>query len=112
MPVARRKSKVASTPPGCPLLACMSLLGGAWTPNIIWYLAASPRRFSELAEDIGGISAKVLTARLRRMEQTGIVIRRVRPTSPPTVEYSLSDLGHELRPAIEAIVKVGLKLRL
>ena len=111
MAVARRKSKVKTPPPACPLLACMELLGGAWTPNIIWHLSGDPRRFSELIQDVDGISAKVLTTRLRRMEKTGLVIREVKPTSPPTVEYSLSELGKELQPAIEAIVKVGLRLR-
>lgn len=108
----RRKNKVA--PPcadDCPLMACMKLVGGAWTPNIIWYLRDSPRRFSELKEDIEGISAKVLTARLRRMEKDGLVVREVVPTSPPSVEYSLTPLGKELRPAIEAIARVGEKLR-
>jgi DNA-binding HxlR family transcriptional regulator len=89
----------------------MNLIGGAWTPNIFFYLKAGPRRFSELRDAIGGISAKVLTQRLRRLEEDGLVLRQVVPTSPPTVEYSLTDLGNELRPAIEAIVRVGEKLR-
>ena len=113
MSVPRRKSKVSHPPLAqCPLRTCMLLIGGAWTPNIIWYLAENPRRFSELMEDIDGISPKVLTTRLRKMEEEGIVLREVRPTSPPTVEYSLSALGRELRPAIEAIVSVGQRLRL
>jgi len=61
--------------------------------------------------DIPGVSPKVFTARLKRLEQSGILIRRVIPTSPPTVEYSLTDLGQELTPAIEAIVQVGHKLK-
>jgi DNA-binding HxlR family transcriptional regulator len=61
--------------------------------------------------DIPGVSPKVFTARLKRLEQSGILIRRVMPTSPPTVEYSLTDLGQELTPAIEAIVQVGHKLK-
>jgi DNA-binding HxlR family transcriptional regulator len=89
----------------------MDLIGGAWTPNIIWFLTENPRRFSELIDDIGEISPKVLTTRLRKMEASGIVVRQVRPTSPPTVEYSLSELGRELLPAIKSIVNVGMKLR-
>jgi DNA-binding HxlR family transcriptional regulator len=61
--------------------------------------------------DIPGVSPKVFTARLKRLEQSGILIRRVIPTSPPTVEYSLTDLGQEFTPAIEAIVQVGHKLK-
>lgn len=108
----RRKSKVASPcESDCPLTACMKLVGGAWTPNIIWYLRDDPRRFSELKDDIKGVSSKVLTERLRRLEKDGLILREVVPSSPPTVEYSLTSLGRELRPAIEAIVKVGEKLR-
>ena len=111
MAVKRRKSSVPSPPVGCPLTACMKLLGGAWTPNVIWYLRSEPRRFSELMADIPGVSPKVFSARLKRLEKDGILIRRVVPTSPPTVEYSLTDLGQELTPAIEAIVQVGHKLK-
>lgn len=107
----RRKSTVAPPASLCPLKTCLHILGGTWTPNIVWYLKGEPRRFSELKDDIGGISAKVLTEKLRRLESEGIVERKVVPTSPPTVEYFLTDVGLELTPAIEAIVKVGMKLR-
>jgi DNA-binding HxlR family transcriptional regulator len=75
--------------------------------NIIWYLREGHRRFGELKGDLVGISAKTLTARLRRMEADGLVTRDVRPTSPPTVEYALTTFGRRLLPAIEAIVQVG-----
>jgi DNA-binding HxlR family transcriptional regulator len=104
-----RKNKVP--PPACPLTECMSLLTGAWTPNVIWYLSDSQRRFSELRRDIPRISAKVLSTRLRELEEKGVIMRRVVPTSPPLVEYALTELGRELIPAINAIVSVGLKLK-
>jgi DNA-binding HxlR family transcriptional regulator len=53
----------------------------------------------------------MLTARLRELEEKGVVRREVVPTSPPSVEYSLSPLGRELIPVIDAIVRVGTKLR-
>jgi DNA-binding HxlR family transcriptional regulator len=84
---------------------------GTWTPNVIWYLREEPRRFSELMADIPGVSPKVFSARLKRLERDGILTRQVMPSSPPTVEYALTDLGHELTPAIEAIVQVGHKLK-
>src|SRR5258708_35334006 len=110
MALQRRKSKVSEPPPACPLTECMKLLGGAWTPNLIWYLSAGPRRFGELRTDIPRISAKVLSARLRVLEGKGVLHRRVVPTSPPSVAYSLSELGEELIPVIRAIVKVGSRL--
>lgn len=98
-------------PPTCPLVECMSLLGGAWTPNLVWHLSGGPRRFSELRADVTGISAKVLSARLRALEERGVISREVVPSTPPTVEYALTDLGLELMPVIRAIVKVGHKLK-
>jgi DNA-binding HxlR family transcriptional regulator len=104
-----RKSKVQQIST-CPLTECMKLLGGVWTPNLVWYLSGGARRFGELRADIPRISAKVLSARLRSLEDKGVVSRAVMPTSPPSVEYALTDLGRELLPVIEAIVKVGSKL--
>jgi DNA-binding HxlR family transcriptional regulator len=107
----RRRNHVPQPPESCPLSECLSIIGGAWTPNIIWYLSQQPRRFSELKGDIPGISAKVLSARLKKLEAEGVVRREVLSTSPPSVEYSLSALGQELKPAIEAIVAVGHRLK-
>jgi len=106
-----RKSKVDPPPGECPLSNCMKFIRGTWTPHIIWYLKATPRRFSELKGDINGISAKVLSTRLKELEEAGVVLREVMDTSPPTVEYSLTELGRELQPAIVAIVNVGMKLK-
>ena len=89
----------------------MKLIGGAWTPNIIWYLSGGARRFSELKEDITPVSAKVLSTRLKELEAKGVVERVVVATSPPTVEYSLTDLGQQLVPAISRIVMLGKMLK-
>ena len=107
-----RKNKSPEIPNNCPLSACMDAIGGAWTANILWYLRGGPRRFSELRHDIPDISAKMLTVRLRELEKKYIVERSVLPTSPPSVEYCLTDLGHELMPAIEGIAAVGHKLKM
>lgn len=106
-----RKNLSPSPPPDCPLTECMGIIGGAWTVNVIWSLRAGPRRFNELRIDIPPISAKVLTTRLRELEDQGVVIRDVKPTSPPSVEYTLTELGAELVPAIESIVAVGHRLK-
>ena len=106
-----KKNKSVSPPESCPLTECMNILGGAWTANIVWYLSGGSRRFSELRVDVPKISAKVLTVRLRELEAKGVVLREVKPTSPPSVEYSLTALGSELVPAIDAIVSVGHRLK-
>jgi DNA-binding HxlR family transcriptional regulator len=89
---------------------CMALLGGAWTTNVIWQLSGRSRRFGELYRDMAGISPKMLTARLRDLEKKHVVIRKVAPSSPPSVEYALSELGKELVPVIDTIVRVGTRL--
>lgn len=111
MSLRLRKNRTPPPPPVCPLTECMSLLGGAWTPNVIWYLSSGPRRFGELRADIPPISAKVLSARLHELVSRGVILRRVIPSSPPSAEYELADLGRELLPAINAIVSVGMKLK-
>lgn len=106
-----RKNRAPKPLPACPLSECMALLGGAWTPNVIWYLSGGPRRFGELRADMPEVSAKVLTARLRDLEGKGVLTRQVMPTSPPSVEYALTELGLELMPAISAIVDIGHRLK-
>ncbi len=91
---------------------CMGLLGGQWTPELLWSISEGPRRFSELRRDSPFISAKVMTSRLRDLEQRGVLTRSVLATSPPTVEYALTPLGKELLPAIRSIVEVGSRLLL
>jgi DNA-binding HxlR family transcriptional regulator len=98
--------------PGCPMSKCMGLLGGLWTPEVLWSLSDGARRFSEVRRGVPGVSAKVLTSRLRDLERRGAVARTVVPTLPPTVEYRLTALGEELLPAIRSIVEVGSRLLL
>lgn len=109
MTLKRRKNRTQH--PMCPLSDCMAFIGGAWTPNIIWYLSSGPRRFSELRADIPLVSAKVLTQRLRELEERGILTRAVMDTSPPSVEYALTELGLEFMPVIQAITAVGQRLK-
>ena len=54
MSVPMRKNRVARPPDECPLTECMSVIGGAWKPHVIWYLRDNPRRFSELRRDAKG----------------------------------------------------------
>lgn len=106
-----RKSRAAAPPRDCALGECLALIGGAWTPHVIWHLAAGPRRFGELRHDMQGVTAKVLSGRLKDLRAKGVVLRAIRPTSPPSVEYELTALGRELVPAIQAIVDIGHRLK-
>lgn len=111
MALKLRKNRAAAQPETCNVGACMQVLGGAWTPNVIWFLSGGPRRFGELRRDIPAISAKMLSARLRALEEKGVVQRKVVPTTPPSTEYALTDLGQDYVPAILAIAEVGAKLK-
>lgn len=106
-----RKNRGAPPPERCNLTECMAVISGAWAANVIWHLREGPRRFSELRLDIPPVSPKVLSQRLRELQQRGVLERHVLPTSPPSVEYSLTPLGRQLIPALTAIVEVGHQLK-
>jgi len=110
-PMTPKQRKNRTPHPMCPVSDCVAFIGGAWTPNIIWYLSSGPRRFSELRLDIPLVSAKVLTQRLRELEERGLLSRAVIESSPPAVEYALTELGQEFMPVIRAIAEVGQRLK-
>ena len=103
-------TRTGKAPEPCPLAGAMQFLSGAWTPYIIGYLRERPRRFGDLKRDVGDVSAKVLTSRLRELETLGVVSRTVKPTSPPTVEYALTPLGIRLKPVLTASAEVAAHL--
>jgi DNA-binding HxlR family transcriptional regulator len=111
MSIKVRKNRSALPPPSCALSECMEIISGAWAPNVLWYLRAGPRRFGELRLDMPAISPKVLAQRLRELESRQLIDRTIQPTTPPSVEYSLTIFGQELVVALDAIVQVGHKLK-
>ncbi len=77
--------------------ALLDLLSNAWTINILEALKAhGTLRFGTIKEQVNGISGRVLTVRLKRMEEFGFVTRYSHPVSPPQVDYTLTDKGKEL----------------
>lgn len=74
----------------------LSRVGDKWSMLVVTYLGEEGMRFSELRRGIGNISQKMLTTSLRNLERDGFVKRTVLPTSPPRVDYELTDLGREL----------------
>jgi DNA-binding HxlR family transcriptional regulator len=88
----------------------MRLLAAAWTAHVIWYLREGERCFTELQTDISGVSAKVLTSSLRKLEREGVIERIARPTSPPTVWYALTPVGLELSMALANVVEIAQRL--
>lgn len=86
----------------CRARLAFDLIGNTWNAVVLWALRSGPRRPGELREEIGGISPKVLTETLRRLEHNGLVERRAYPEAPPRVEYGLTGLGRSLVPLIGA----------
>jgi DNA-binding HxlR family transcriptional regulator len=93
------------------LRRCMSLVAGAWSAEVLWYLRGGERCFSELQHDLTGVSSKVLTSRLRKLEAEGIVERLPKQTSPPTVWYALTPIGRELIEALEVVVEIAQRAK-
>lgn len=83
--------------------AAIRLLGKKWTGMIIRVLLGGPRRFSDFKRQIPTLSDRLLTERLRELEDHGILVREVFPDRPVTIEYRLSDKGRALEPVVEAI---------
>ncbi|BDD09671.1 putative HTH-type transcriptional regulator YkvN [Fulvitalea axinellae] len=81
----------------------MEYIGGKWKPLILFHLIGSPKRSGELQKSICGISNKVFTESIREMEYSGLVNRKVFPSVPPKVEYSLTELGNSLIPILKAM---------
>ena len=93
--------------PDCPVATTVQLIGNKWKLLIIRNLLVRPWRFNELHKNLEGISQKVLTESLRRMEADGIITRTVYAEVPPRVEYALSELGESMRPILDSMEQWG-----
>ena len=110
---AAEKAKVGSkAAKGCPMDSLLRLLMGPWTTYILWVLRSNgPTRFGELKRRVGGVSAKMLTERLRLLETAGVITRDYQPTIPPQVTYSLAQRGRELHPVLDQLNSIAARWR-
>ncbi len=95
----------------CPVRIAAELVGHKWTTLIIRDLLSGKKRYSELQRSIGGISPRMLAARLKELETAGLLTRMVFPTVPPTTEYELTPLGQRLENLISVLAEFGIALR-
>ncbi|MEW9094779.1 MAG: helix-turn-helix domain-containing protein [Clostridiaceae bacterium] len=92
----------------CPIEHTVDLIGHKWKVLILRNLMNNgTQRFNELNKGIKGISQKMLTQQLRKMESDGLIRRKVYPEVPPRVEYSLTELGQTLKPILDAMSHWG-----
>ena len=94
----------------CPMDYILRMLMGPWTTYIVYNLRTyGPQRFGELKRRVAGISAKMLTERLRTLEGAGLIKRDYEATIPPKVTYSLTPRGHELDEVLEKLGEVAVR---
>lgn len=100
-----RPDKSGPGRPGCcPYYhEAVELVGKRWTGAILRVLMDGPLRFSEIAQAVPELSDRLLSERMKELESRGIVERKVIPGPPLRVEYSLSRMGRELRPALSEL---------
>lgn len=102
-PEAAHAAAAGSRQP-CLIEPVLDIVFSRWTTPILWTLNAfGTQRFVELQRNIGTITPKVLTQRLRQLERDGLVIRTYFPEVPPRVEYQISDLGRTLAPLFASL---------
>jgi DNA-binding HxlR family transcriptional regulator len=89
--------------------AALSLLDSKWSVAVIILLASGMRRHARLVDNIPGLSKKVLTATLRKLEQRGIVARHVYAESPVRIEYALTPFGWQLTEPLMALYEWAMQ---
>src|ERR1044071_4110249 len=86
-------------------------VGDKWSVLIITMLGDGPRRFNELKRMVNGVSQRMLTLSLRGLERDGLITRTVTPSTPPRVDYELTELGRSLLGTVSALSAWALNNR-
>jgi len=88
----------------CPVARTLDIIGERWSVLILRDLfLQGPRKFQDFERSLSGISPNTLSARLKRLEEDGIIERRFYAEHPPRAEYLLTPKGRELGPAMKAL---------
>jgi DNA-binding HxlR family transcriptional regulator len=96
--VSQRNATVTVPPKAevCAISEVLDHVAGKWSIGIVIAAADGPIRFTELERTVEGISRRMLTLNLRKLERDGLLIRTVYPTVPPKVDYRLTGIAEEL----------------
>lgn len=87
----------------CPYVTVQKLLTGKWTLLILYHLSQKTMRFNELQRALPRLTQATLTKQLHKMQENGLIERKVYNQIPPKVEYSLSRLGRNFEPVLQAV---------
>ena len=90
-------------PAKCDLGLAVEVMAARWKGDILWFLRAGPKRFTELRALIPAVSPKVLTQKLRELESHGLVARTQHAEIPPRVEYAMTPIGDSVIPILDAL---------
>ncbi len=93
--------------PGDPVARALAILGGRWTFGLVVVLLGGPLRFGQIKAALPGISANILTIRLRTLESAGVIEKRSTGSNGGGGSYALTDWGMELRATYGAITNWG-----
>jgi len=94
----------------CAISGLLELLARPWTMQILWYLENNgPLRFGALKSKVEGISARVLTERLRMLEESGFIFRHYEQTIPPKVTYGITERMNDLSKVFQQLELVARK---
>ncbi|MFE9624007.1 winged helix-turn-helix transcriptional regulator [Streptomyces sp. NPDC006527] len=104
--MSQRHTRVAEAvrDEACPVTEVLDRVAGKWSIGILIAAAHGPVRFTELERAVNGISRRMLTLTLRRLERDGLLIRTVYPTVPPKVDYRLTPMARELCTTLTGLV--------
>lgn len=91
--------------PQCPIRDVLDRLGDRWTLLVLMELQAATLRFSAIKKQIPDISPRMLAQTLRQLEYDGLVARKIYPTIPPKVEYTLTPLGRSILKPVGALIE-------
>ena len=100
-----RLKQMAFQRSACPVACALDIIGDKWTMLVIRDMLRGKSRFSEFMESEEGIKTNILTDRLKRLEQAGLVTKHPYQTNPPRFEYQLTDTGKDVWPVIKAIIQ-------
>jgi len=94
----------------CPVARTLDIIGERWTILILRdLLRAGPRRFQDFQRSLSGVSPNTLSARLKTLEEHGIIERKFYEKHPPRAEYVLTEKGRMLGPILKALLEWGQK---
>lgn len=101
-----------NNPKNCPLTYALNIIGGKWRLPIIWALWQNKTlRYNELKRKIDGITNMMLSQALKELEEYGLIVRTQYMEIPPRVEYSLSEAGMDLVPALKSLANWGKQMQ-